>query len=108
MKLFDSKNPCSFCAAVYQLISLIPSGRVTSYGDIAKGIGYPGYARSVARCLRLTPAGMKLPWFRVVRSNLEIALPPDSKGRCLQEKLLSEEGAMKKGRPVKERKWIYD
>ena len=29
MKIFDSNNPCSFCAAVYQLISLIPPGRGT-------------------------------------------------------------------------------
>lgn len=108
MKLFNQDDPCSFCAAVYQLISLIPPGRVTSYGAIAKGIGYPGYARGVARCLRLVPGGMKIPWFRVVRSDLRIAMPPDSKGGRLQQELLSKEGAMKNGRPAKERRWIYD
>lgn len=105
MKLNNAGKNCSFCAAVRSLIAMIPPGMVSSYGDIAKGVGYPGYARSVAYCLRKTPAGTELPWFRVLRSNLSIALPPGSTGALLQEKLLRQEGAMHESRPIKERRW---
>ena len=108
MKLTNKDASCSFCDAVYRLISLIPSGLVSTYGDIAKGIGYPGYARGVAWCMRRMPQDPKIPWFRVVRSNLKIAMPPDSKGARLQARLLSQEGVMKNSHPVKERRWIYD
>ena len=106
MKLKNSS--CSFCDAVYELIALIPAGLVSTYGDIAKGVGYPGYARGVAWCMRKMPKDTQLPWFRVVRSNLTIALPPGSKGACMQEQLLRQEGAMKDSHPVKARRWIYE
>ncbi len=39
---------------VYEIIRLIPNGRMTSYGAIAKAIGYPKHARHVGNALRFT------------------------------------------------------
>lgn len=37
---------------VYEIIRLIPEGRVTSYGAIAKAVGYPKHSRHVGNALR--------------------------------------------------------
>lgn len=41
-----------FKQQVYEIIRLIPEGRVTSYGAIAKAVGYPKHARHVGNALR--------------------------------------------------------
>ncbi|UBB89350.1 MGMT family protein [Candidatus Kaistella beijingensis] len=41
-----------FKQQVFEIIKLIPSGRVTSYGAIAKAVGYPNHARHVGNALR--------------------------------------------------------
>lgn len=41
-----------FKQQVFEIIRLIPEGRVTSYGAIAKAIGCPKHARHVGHALR--------------------------------------------------------
>jgi len=41
-----------FNKQVFEIINLIPKGRVTSYGAIAKAVGYPNHARHVGNALR--------------------------------------------------------
>lgn len=41
-----------FKEQVFEIIQLIPKGRVTSYGAIAKAIGYPNHSRHVGNVLR--------------------------------------------------------
>ena len=41
-----------FNQQVFEIIKLIPKGRVTSYGSIAKAVGYPNHARHVGNALR--------------------------------------------------------
>lgn len=41
-----------FNKQVFEIIMLIPKDRVTSYGAIAKAIGYPNHARHVGNALR--------------------------------------------------------
>ena len=41
-----------FKQQVFEIIKLIPEGRVTSYGAIAKAVGYPNHARHVGNALR--------------------------------------------------------
>lgn len=79
-------------ARVYAAIAAIPRGRVASYGAIAIRAGLPGRARLVGKLLRQTPAGMRLPWHRVLRASGQIALPPDSAGFREQCQLLRAEG----------------
>ncbi len=41
-----------FKRQVYEIIRLIPEGRVTSYGAIAKAMGYSNHSRHVGNALR--------------------------------------------------------
>ncbi|QOW11382.1 cysteine methyltransferase [Kaistella flava (ex Peng et al. 2021)] len=41
-----------FKKQVFEIIMMIPKGRVTSYGAIAKAVGYPNHARHVGNALR--------------------------------------------------------
>lgn len=61
----------SFFESVYAVVAMIPYGKVMSYGDIAKCIGYPRRARFVGYAMRVCPDD--LPWHRVVRSDGSIA-----------------------------------
>ena len=86
-------------ARVYAAIAAIPHGRVASYGAIAARAGLPGRARLVGKLLGEVPDGMELPWFRVLRSSGEIALPRGSRGFREQVRRLRAEGVeVKNGR----------
>ncbi len=61
----------SFFQSVYAVVSAIPYGKVLSYGDIAKAIGYPRRARFVGLAMRACPD--HLPWHRVVMADGTIA-----------------------------------
>jgi len=64
-------NP--FYTAVYQIVRLIPKGRVMSYGSIARCIGAPRNARQVGTAMRMSQGG--LPWHRVIRADGSIPSP---------------------------------
>lgn len=61
----------SFFQSIYAVVARIPCGKVLSYGDIAKLIGYPRRARFVGYAMRVCPEG--LPWHRVVKTDGSIA-----------------------------------
>jgi methylated-DNA-protein-cysteine methyltransferase-like protein len=77
---------------IYAAIAAIPAGRVASYGAIAARAGLPGRARLVGKLLGETPAGMQLPWHRVLRASGRIAMPPGSEGFVEQSERLRAEG----------------
>ncbi|UPQ88863.1 MGMT family protein [Vibrio sinaloensis] len=79
-----------FLMQIFAVIHQIPHGKVTTYGQVAKMAGYPGYARHVGKALGNLPTGSKLPWYRVINSQGKISL----KGQDLQRqrKALLEEG----------------
>ena len=79
-------------ARIYAAIAAIPPGRVASYGQIAARAGLPGRARLVGHLLGETPAGMVLPWHRVLRASGEIALPRGSRAFREQCRRLRAEG----------------
>lgn len=57
-----------FCQALCQVVRSIPVGKVTTYGEIARLLGYPQAARLVGRTLKLLPAERLLPAHRVVNA----------------------------------------
>lgn len=60
----------SFFELVYHVVSLIPSGRVTSYGAIARYLGSPQAARTVGWALNKSFSGAGfIPAHRVVNRN---------------------------------------
>ncbi|MDX1754708.1 MAG: MGMT family protein [Marinobacter sp.] len=77
---------------IWQVVSAIPPGKVVSYGQVAEMAGLGRQARFVGRALGRLPAGHNLPWFRVIRSNGQIAFPQDSEAFRRQVALLAREG----------------
>ena len=61
----------TFFQAVYEVVRTIPYGRVMTYGDIARTIGFPRRARFVGYAMRVCPED--LPWHRVVKADGSIA-----------------------------------
>ncbi len=56
--------------AVYEIVKLIPSGRATSYGAIAKAVGFPNLSRLVGRIMSQCDSEVShIPAHRVVNSS---------------------------------------
>ena len=72
---------------VLNIVSQIPCGRGTTYGDIALLAGWPSHARMVGRTLRYTPGADKLPCHRVVNK-----MGRTAPGWSKQRELLEDEG----------------
>ena len=53
--------------AVYQMVKTVPYGRATSYGAIARAIGYPNMSRMVGRVLGGC-SEVGVPAYRIVNS----------------------------------------
>ncbi|MCM8542800.1 MAG: MGMT family protein [Lentisphaeraceae bacterium] len=75
----------------YDLISQIPKGKVSTYGDIAKMADCRS-ARAVGFALNQLPEGSDIPWQRVINSQGKVSTRTNSEGHCLQQQLLEEEG----------------
>ena len=80
-----------FSTELARLISLIPSGRVASYGQLAALAGNPRAARQVVRFLNSSTEKRGLPWHRIVTKDGRIALRVGA-GFELQQALLVSEG----------------
>lgn len=78
--------------AILVTLASIPSGKVSTYGDIAKRAGLPGLARYVAKVLKDLPDNSSIPWHRVINSQGKISFPKDSNMHLLQLTKLQEEG----------------
>ena len=86
-------------ARIWETIAEIPPGCVANYGQVAEIAGIPRGARQVGYALRHTPAGMDLPWHRVVQATGKSAFDPDSRAFRTQRDRLKEEGVpMRRGK----------
>jgi methylated-DNA-protein-cysteine methyltransferase-like protein len=63
---------------IWQVVLAIPVGKVVSYGQVAEMAGLGRQARYIGRALGKLPAGHSVPWYRVIRSNGQIAFPEGS------------------------------
>jgi methylated-DNA-protein-cysteine methyltransferase-like protein len=79
-------------AAVLATLQAIPPGHVTSYGEVARRAGLPGYARFVCRVLRELPDRTHTPWWRVIRSDGRLAMDASSAAGAEQRRRLAGEG----------------
>jgi len=77
---------------IWQVVALIPRGRVATYGQVAALAGMPRHARLVGRTLRDLPDGTRLPWHRVVNATLRISQRRGSDGHTEQRRRLEAEG----------------
>lgn len=83
--------------AILMALNAIPEGHVTSYGEVARRAGLPGYARLVCRVLRELPDRAATPWWRVIRADGRSAMPADSRGGAEQRRRLRAEGVEFRG-----------
>lgn len=77
---------------IWQTVLAIPAGKVASYGQVADLAGLPGRARMVGRCMAAAPKEIEVPWYRVLRSNGQLAFKAGSTNSLKQTGLLQEEG----------------
>jgi methylated-DNA-protein-cysteine methyltransferase-like protein len=82
---------------IWQVVMLIPPGKVSTYGDVARMAGLAGAARRVGRALHGLPADTRIPWHRVVNAQGRLSLPPGSKGYYAQRERLETEGVVFSG-----------
>ena len=82
-----------FFERVYQVLRLIPNGRVTTYGAIAKAIGSPGAGRMVGWALNKSFSDKGFdPAHRVVNRNGMLTGKRHFGGRDTMKELLDSEG----------------
>lgn len=84
----------SYQEKFWQVINLIPSGSVATYGQVAELAGLPRMARAVGRTLSQLPKDTSLPWFRVINAKGEISFPKDSPAYKRQKSLLEADGVV--------------
>lgn len=78
---------------IYATVRLIPSGKVATYGQVARLAGYPGYARQVGYALFRLDKDTDVPWQRVINAKGEISSSPMRYGSDdLQRQILVDEG----------------
>ena len=88
------KNNDSFFQRVYEVVRLIPYGRVTSYGAIAKYLGSGGSARMVGWAMNASHTYNDVPAHRVVNGIGLLTGKRHFEGSQLMEQLLKSEGIM--------------
>jgi len=62
-----------FKQQVYEITRLIPKGRVTTYGTIAKAVGFPNHSRHVGKAMDGCPSDV--PAHRVVGAGGRLSVP---------------------------------
>ncbi|WKK66087.1 MGMT family protein [Lutimonas zeaxanthinifaciens] len=81
----------NFFDRVYQVTRLIPFGRVTSYGSIARYLGAPRSARMVGWALNSSHTDDSIPAHRVVNRNGVLTGKHHFEGTNLMQQLLENE-----------------
>ena len=82
----------SFFETIYELVRLIPKGRVATYGQIATYLGHARGARTVGWALHGLPGDSDVPWHRVVGAGGALSTNRLPGGGQTQRSLLEGEG----------------
>jgi methylated-DNA-protein-cysteine methyltransferase-like protein len=96
---FIRKN---FFADVYQVVRMIPSGRVTTYGAVAAYLGLKSGARMVGWAMNASHAEKNVPAHRVVNRSGLLTGRHHFKTPSTMEKLLRREGIKVKDNQVQD------
>ena len=98
----------NFFERVYEVVCQIPSGRVTSYGAVARYLGAPKSARMVGWALNASK-GREIPAHRVVNRNGQLSGKQHFEGLNLMQQLLENEGVeVKEGQVLKFQSLFWD
>jgi methylated-DNA-[protein]-cysteine S-methyltransferase len=97
----------SFSDSVYAMTSMVPMGRVTTYGAIARAMGVPGAARAVGQALGANPNPIVVPCHRVVRADGVLGGYSGGEGPATKAKLLGREGVQVSAGRVNLAKYLF-
>jgi methylated-DNA-protein-cysteine methyltransferase-like protein len=86
----SGENPA--LQAYWDVVAMIPHGKVSTYGEVARMAGFPGRARQAGMAMRTVPPGMNLPWYRVVGAGGRIVFAKSSANFREQARRLRAEG----------------
>ena len=89
MPVSKKKNP--LFQQIYDIVRLIPEGRVASYGQIAAMLNRCT-PRMVGYAMAALPSGSDVPWHRVINSQGKISRRAGGDGENIQRLLLEAEG----------------
>ncbi|MFL5728624.1 MAG: MGMT family protein [Cytophagaceae bacterium] len=99
----------NFFAQVYEVVKLIPKGRVTSYGAIAKYLGIKSGARMVGWAMNAAHTIKSVPAHRVLNRNGLLSGRHHFETPKTMQKLLEKEGVkVKKDQVVEFEKVFWD
>lgn len=90
----------SFRSSVYEILRLVPAGKVVTYGQLAAMAGSPKAARAVGMCMRTNPDAPSTPCHRVVASDGSLHGYSAGEGIITKKQMLLEEGVLFKGDKV--------
>jgi methylated-DNA-protein-cysteine methyltransferase-like protein len=88
----DKSQSYSFFEDVYQVVMLIPKGRVTSYGAIGAYLGLKSSARMVGWAMNNAHARPEVPAHRVVNRNGVLTGKNHFSTQTIMQELLEQEG----------------
>lgn len=91
---------------IWQVVAMIPSGRVATYGQVGALAGCG--PRQVGRVLSQLPPGTKLPWHRVINAAGRISLEEGTSAHSAQRRRLREEGVIFRGKRVSLKDYGWD
>lgn len=101
------ENKENFFQNVYEVVRLIPKGRVTSYGAIASYLGAKGSARMVGWALIASHPTVQIPAHRVVnRNGILTGSQHFEEPNAMQERL-EQEGVKVQGKQVIDFKKLF-
>lgn len=83
-------DPNTFPQRVYRLVSKIPEGKISTYGQLAMLAGSPRASRIVGAAMYRAPAG--LPCHRVIYSSGALCCDRAFGGKEVQRQMLEREG----------------
>jgi methylated-DNA-protein-cysteine methyltransferase related protein len=90
--MISPKDDISFFQKVYEVVKLIPYGRATSYGAIARYLGTPGSSRMVGWAMNASHVQPGIPAHRVVNRNGLLTGKVHFGGTNVMQQLLESEG----------------
>ena len=101
------KENADFFKNVFKIVAVIPKGKVTTYGEIAKALGLKSSARMVGWALNSAAEDSSYPCHRVINRNGELTGKRHFKTPTLMRELLENEGIEFIGDRVNLKKHIW-
>jgi methylated-DNA-protein-cysteine methyltransferase-like protein len=102
-----SEKHQDFFKSVFEIVKLVPHGRVTTYGSIAKALGTPKSSRMVGWAMNASHSDESIPAHRVVNRNGLLTGKTHFRTPLEMQERLESEGVIVKKDQVKDFKLLF-